>query len=39
MDTLTAKLIADGSYVAEEIKTVGRPRTVIRAARKAQKAR
>ena len=39
MDNLITQLCADGSYAQEEIPTDGRPRTVIRAARKARKAR
>ena len=40
MDKLiAAALTADGSYAQQEIQTGGRPRTVIRAARKAPKAR
>ena len=39
MDRLIEQLTADGSYIQEEIRTDGRPRTVLRAARKGQKAR
>lgn len=39
MDELIARLTADGSYTAESIPTGGKPKTVLRAARKARKAR
>jgi hypothetical protein len=39
MDELISRLTADGSYAAESLPTGGRPKTVLRAARKAKKAR
>jgi hypothetical protein len=39
LDDLIARLIADGTYTEETIPTGGRPRKVLRAARKARKAR
>lgn len=39
LDDLIARLIADGTYTKEIIPTGGRPREVLRAARKARKAR
>ncbi len=38
MDNLIAMLTGDGSYIQEEIRTGGRPRTVLRAAQKGRKA-
>jgi len=39
MDDLIGRLTSDGSYAAQSIPTGGRPKTVLRAARKARKAR
>lgn len=38
MDDLITRLTADGTYTAETLKTAGRPKTILRAARKARKA-
>jgi hypothetical protein len=38
MNDLISRLTADGSYIAETLKTPGRPKTILRTARKARKA-
>jgi len=39
LDDLVTRLTADGSYIAERVGTGGRPRTILRTARKTRKAR